>query len=128
MEYAQFVPADKFDMDAADRAVALGWPGVEPVIAKLLEWIQNSNWPVAHTLGPFLRSIGEPLAPYLIPILDGDDYLWKYWVIDLLLTDAPPGLLHHFTPLLERIADHPTEPERTEELDRVAADALGRIS
>jgi len=127
VDLGQIVPANKFDMDAADRAVALGWPGVEPVVAELLAWIQDFNWPVAHTLAPLLRSIGEPLAPYLIPILEGDDYVWKYWVIHLLLTEAPPGLLRHFTPLLERIADHPTEQERIEELDDVAATALGRM-
>lgn len=111
---------------AADWAMPQGWPGVEPVIAELLGWVQDANWPVAHALTPLLRSIGEPLAPYLVPILDGDDHVWKCWVILLLLTDAAPGLVGRFGPLLERIADHPTDEGRAEELDQVAAVALGR--
>ena len=126
MDHSAVVPAGKSDVAAADRAVALGWPGVEPVIGELLEWIQDASWPVARRLCPLLRSIGEPLAPYLRTILDGDDEVWKYWAISILLTTAPPALSQHFTIDLERMADHPTASEKREELDQVAAIALGR--
>lgn len=126
VESQHIVPADKFDLAAVDRAVALGWPGVEPVVSELLVWVQDYNWPVAHSLTPFLASIGRPLAPYLVPILDGDDYVWQYWVIQFLLTDADPELVWQFRPLLLRIADRPTDEERLEGLDEVAAVALGR--
>jgi hypothetical protein len=117
---------NKTDEAAAQRAVALGWPGVQPVISELLEWIQDYNWPVAHTLAPFLATVGMPLAPYLRPIFEGDDEIWKYWVIDAVLAHAPDELVEEFTPLLVRIADHPTAAERANELDQVAAAALGR--
>ena len=126
MNQAGIVPTNKSDIAAAKRAVTLGWPGVQPVISELLEWIQDYNWPVAHTLAPFLASIGRPLAPYLRPIFEGDDEVWKYWVIDAVLAKAPSELVEEFTPLLVRIADHPTARERTEELDQVAAAVLGR--
>lgn len=128
MESRRIVPADKFDLAAVDRAVALGWPRVEPVINDLLEWVQDYNWPVAHRLMPFLKSIGEPLGPYLVQILDGDDYVWQYWVIQFLLTDAEPGLVRQFRPLLRRIADHPTDDELAESLNEVAAAALARTT
>lgn len=123
---AGIVPTNKSDVAAAERAVALGWPGVEPVISELLKWIQDYNWPVAHTLAPFLASVGRPLAPYLRPVLEGDDELWKYWVIDAVLVDAPDELVEEVTPLLVRIADHPTPGEQANELDKAAAAALGR--
>ena len=126
MNQVRIVPTNKFDIAAAERAVALGWPGVQPVISELLEWIQDYNWPVAHTLAPFLASVGRPLAPYLRLIFEGDDEVWKYWVIEAVLADAPDELVEEFTQLLVRIADHPTPRERTEELDQVAAAALGR--
>lgn len=125
MNPAGVVPTNKSDIAAAERAVAFGWPGVKPVISELLEWIQDYNWPVAHTLAPFLASVGRPLAPYLRPIFDGGDELWKYWVIDAVLANAPAELVEEFTPLLLRIADHPTPSERANELDQVAAAALG---
>jgi hypothetical protein len=126
MNKAGIVPANKADIAAAQRAVALGWPGVQPVISDLLEWIQDYNWPVSHILAPFLASIGRPLAPYLRPIFEGDDEIWKYWVIGAVLANAPDELVQEFTPLLVRIADHPTPDERAEELDQAAAAALGR--
>lgn len=126
MNPAGVVPTNKSDIAAAERAVVLGWPGVKPVISELLEWIQDYNWPVAHVLAPFLASVGRPLAPYLGPIFEGEDELWKYWVIDAVLANAPAELVEEFTPLLLRIADHPTPNERANELDQVAAVALGR--
>lgn len=122
----QVVPVDKFDLAAVERAVALGWPAVEPVIGDLLAWVQDYNWPVAHSLTPFLKSIGPTLAPYLVPILEGDDYVWQYWIIQYVLTDADPDLVRRFRPLLQRIADDPSGDERLEGLDEVAAAALGR--
>lgn len=120
------VPVDKFDLAAVDRAVALGWSAVEPVIGDLLEWVQDYNWPVAHSLMPFLKSIGPPLAPYLVPILEGDDYVWQYWIIQYVLTDADPGLVGRLRPLLQRVADDPSDEEQLEGLDGVAAAALGK--
>src|SRR5215469_1934 len=126
MNEAGIVPVRPGDTAAARRAVALGWPGVQPVVSELLEWIQDYNWPVARILAPFLASIGRPLAPYLRPIFEGDDEIWKYWVIDAVLANAPDELVQEFTPLLVRIAGHPTPGERANELDQVAAAALGR--
>jgi hypothetical protein len=126
VDQAGVVPTNKSDIAAAERAVALGWPGAELVISELLEWIQDYNWPVAHTLAPFLASVGRPLARYLRPIFDGDDEVWTYWVINAVLANAPDELFEEFTPLLVRIAEHPTPGERTEELDEVAATVLGR--
>jgi len=123
---AGVVPADKFDTTAAERAVALGWPGVEPVIPELLEWIRDCNWPVARILAPFFASIGRPLPPYLRPILEGDDEIWKYWVISGVLAEAPDEPAEELIPLLVRFADHSTPSERTEDLHLAAAAALRR--
>jgi Domain of unknown function (DUF5071) len=126
VDQAGVVPTKPSDIAAAERAVALGWPGVQPVISELLEWIQDYNWPVAHILAPFLASVGRPLAPHLRSIFEGDDELWKYWAIDAVLANAPGELVEEFTPLLVRIVDDPTPGERVNEVDQVAAAALGR--
>ena len=74
----------------------------------------------------FSRASGRHSLRYLRPIFESDDELWKYWVIDAVLANAPAELVEEFTPLLLRIADHPTPSERANELDQVAAVALGR--
>jgi hypothetical protein len=42
-------------------------------------------------LAPFVASIGEPLVPHLRPILDdeGQDAIWKYWIITAVVAVAP---------------------------------------
>jgi Domain of unknown function (DUF5071) len=122
------VPSSKFDIEAAERAVARGWPDVEPVLPRLLEWLQDGNWPVARVLAPFLAGIGDPLVPYLRPILAGDDLIWKYWIIQGIIGEAPLSVVEAFRPDLERLANDPTPSEREEELPEVASAVLGRLA
>lgn len=117
------VPEDKHDLQAAERAVALGYPGVEPVLGDLLEWLQDRNWPVARVLEPFLASIGKPLIPHIDRVFRSDDYVWQYWIV-VCLIEANEELFKHYRPLLTRLATAPTRPERDEELDVVAREAL----
>jgi hypothetical protein len=128
MDQRALVPSSKFDLDSAERAVACGWPGVEPVLPQLLEWLQDYNWPVAHILAPFVARIGDPVAPYLRPIFDGDDLLWKYWIINAVLADAPLTVVEQFRPDLERLVGHPTPRELEEELPEVAKPVLARLN
>ena len=117
------VPLTKFDTQAAERAAARGWPGVQPVISGLLMWLQDMNWPVSRALQPFLAEVGAPLAPYLRPILSGDDGVWKYWIITKLIA-ASPGLVDELYPDLVRLATRPTADDRAEAVDVAASDAL----
>ena len=121
------VPSSKYDVEAAERAVALGWPGVAPVLPELLEWLRDANWPVAEVLAPFLAGIGGPIVPYLRPILDGDDLLWTYWVIRTVLADAPLTVVEQLRADLERLATNPTASEVDEELPEAAKEVLERL-
>ena len=112
------IPSSKFDIASAERAVAAGWPAVEPVALDLLEWLQDYNWPVSRVLAPFLARVGAPLVPYLRPILAGDDAIWKYWVIIAVLADSPPEVVEALRPELQRIVEDPTAREVEEEAPR----------
>jgi Domain of unknown function (DUF5071) len=115
-------------LEAAERAVACGWPGVEPVVPQLLDWLKDCNWPVAHILAPFLAGIGCPLAPYLRPILDGEDTSWKYWILSEVIRRAPLSLVEQLRPELDRIARNPTVAEIGEGISDDARIALARLS
>jgi hypothetical protein len=86
----ELVPRHK-RVDRARAAVEAGYPAVATILGELIEWLQDYNWPVAHVLEPFLRTIGEPLVPHIWHVLRSDDELWKYWVISLLITAARVG-------------------------------------
>lgn len=127
MDQHTLVPSSTFDTDSAERAVECGWPGVEPVIPQLLEWLQDYNWPVAHVLAPFVARIGDPIVLYLRPVLDGDDLLWKYWIIVAVLGEAPLTVVEQFRPDLERLVMDATPREAEEELPEVARIVLDRL-
>jgi len=74
---AALIPVTKFETEKALTLVQLGFPAVEPVMPQILEWLQDPNWPVGRIFQPFLAGIGEPLAPYVRTILEGEDDGWK---------------------------------------------------
>ena len=117
------VPKHIFDIDRAAACVSLGYPGVEPILPELLEWLQDCNWPVARVLAPFLGSIGLPMLPHVRKLLEGDDDIWKYWVLSRVVEESPT-LAAALREDLERIANSPTASETAEELDRKAREIL----
>ena len=119
------VPRDKHDHARAELAIAAGYPAVEPILAELLEWIQDMNWPVAQTLAPFLASIELPLLPHLRRIFETDDELWKYWVMLEILQDSR-SLTFELSDEIRRIAYSPETSEVEEGIDEIARELLER--
>lgn len=118
-----WVPRDKHDNVRAQAAIAAGYPAVEPVLPELLEWLQDTNWPVAQTLAPFLASIGPPLIPHIKKIFETDDEMWKYRIIQEILTESRVNT-EALKPQLERIVNSPTKSELDEGLDVEAKEIL----
>jgi hypothetical protein len=116
--------ADKCDVAAAAKLVGLGYPAVEDILPELFTWIQDGNWPVAQIVAPFLASLGPFAVPEIWKILRSDDLLWKYWCILRVVSELPLDSAIEFETELWRMANSPSEAERLEEIDRVAADVL----
>jgi hypothetical protein len=121
------VPRDKYDLDAARRAVEAGWPAVEPVAGELVAWCLDSNWPVAHVLAPFLGSLGPPVADYLRPILQGWDAPAKYHVLTSVVGAMPPSGVAGLAGELRRLAEAPSPDEVEEQLADLARSQLARL-
>ena len=120
------LPRHKADLSAAKAAALLGWPAVEPLTTALLEWLQDINWPVAQVLAPFFAKVGADLAPYVRPILESQDDVWKYHVIESVVSHSM-SLTQALEGELRRIVQSPTPTERSEEVDRVAREALEQL-
>lgn len=118
-DLAALVPTHKSDTEKVRAIVALGYPAVAPIIPRLLEWMQDLNWPVAQELHPFLASIGAPLAPEVRRILETDDETWKFWILGMVVAESAE-LAALLRPELGRLAAHPTPDEREEGLHKVA--------
>lgn len=121
---AELVPSHKQDLAAARRAVEVGWPAVEPVLAGLVSWCLDSNWPVAQILGPFLGRLGVRVAPVVREVLDGDDATAKHHVLVGIVAAFPPDEMIALRSSLTRLRDCPTAAEIAEEIPEVARDLL----
>jgi hypothetical protein len=120
------LPASKHDTEKAQALIELGHPAIEPILPTLLEWMQDPNWPVSLVLQPYLASIGRALAPHVVPILEGNDEIWKHCVISTVVRRSSE-LAHALLPQLQRIANKPSANEIREEVDCVAQDVLQAI-
>jgi hypothetical protein len=118
------LPQSKHDLERAHALVALGFPGVEPVLPRLLEWIQDMNWPVAQVLAPFLAEIGRPLAPHIRQVLQTDDLAWQDYILSGVVL-ASPELIEELRPQIERLALHPTPIELADGITFTARWVLG---
>ncbi len=123
------MPSGKRAWSGRKAAVRAGYPEVGPVIGQLLEWLQDGNWPVAHVLAPFLRDLGPvpPLVENLRTILDGEDDIWKYWVLWSVVDGWEATALIAIEPQLGRLAEHPSENELAEGVDEIAGKLLGKL-
>jgi hypothetical protein len=117
------LPRDKFDLEAAQRAAISDWNQMRPVAVQLLEWVQDSNWPVAGVLAPALANVGAPLAPFVDHVLAGNDETWKYNLIRSVVARSLE-LSSLLRPVLERIAFKPTQSETAEGVDQAARHVL----
>jgi hypothetical protein len=123
------VPRNKRDLERAAAAVSAGYPAIAPVMGDLLKWLQDGNWPVAHVLAPFLRDLGPitPTVDDLRTILEGDDDIWKYWVLCGVIDGWEDTALIALELQLERLAQHPSANELAEGVDEIAGQLLTRL-
>lgn len=87
MNIKEMVPKDKFDNVHIDDLNRLSDKEIKSIIYDLLKWIQDYNWPVAHEILPILIDRENLVFPYIHQILNGDDVMWKYWIMDLLIPE-----------------------------------------
>jgi hypothetical protein len=118
------VPQDKYDIRAAERARNAGWPAVEPVLGELVDWCVDSNWPVAHVLGPFLGALGAPVMPRVRAILEGDDAAAKYHILCGIVGAMPFEVRAELRGVVSRLAGSSTADEAAEGVPEIAAELL----
>jgi hypothetical protein len=117
------LPTTKHETDKASALVQLGWPAVAPVVPQILEWLQDSNWPVSQVFQPFLVSIGPSIARQVSAVLSRQDGNWKYNLLSTVVSQSP-GLARALRPQLERLAEHPSADEVAEQVDVAAKEIL----
>ena len=124
MNVRMLLPKNKFDDTALTELRALSDNEIQPIIADLLVWLQDFNWPVAAKIKPIIGMHYRLAEPCVLDVLRGTDEIWKYWILRELMFEwqSCPGsaLLKEII----RIAQQPTSGEMEEELDKAANELL----
>jgi hypothetical protein len=121
MNLNKLIPENKFDIEKVELLKDLSFEEIEPIIPKLLEWLQDGNWPVSRPLGDYLRTLpAEKLGPYLIDVLKRNDYEWNYFLIAILGNKVNGVQYQPFLNEIYRIANNPTEIEKMCDVDFIA--------
>ena len=123
----KLLPQSKHDLDSIPLIVETGYPAIAPILDELLDWTADSNWPVARPLADFLLTLGTPLIDPISRILRGTDGTQKWHCISLLVSELPIDVLRGLEEDLRRLADHPSEDDKREEVDVEAREALLRF-
>ncbi len=116
------IPLDKFDKEALEGATK------EDLLThqkKLLEWIQDYNWPVAKTVAEAYKSYVYEIQDSLLEILRDEDIEWKVNVITGILyfsESIPPLIMDE----LNKIYDDSSEFEYVKEMCEEVFSKFGR--
>jgi hypothetical protein len=122
-ELRRALPRDKDDLASLEKLAELGYPKIEPILPHLMTWLQDINWPIAGPMAQYLATIGPPLLDVIHQVLGGDDDIWKYWVLEYLVSEMDDTLQQALRGDLERLAAG-SDPE---EVHVVAGEILERL-
>ncbi len=120
----RFLPKTKIDVGVKEYLDKASNDELAPYLSELLEWVQDINWPVAPIIVQRLSESGMEIVPVLNAVLQGEDEIWKYNIIDNLITRLNPDVMKASMDEVVRIINDPTESEVREEVNQVAKDAM----
>jgi hypothetical protein len=104
------LPADKADVNAATALADFPPESLEPHIPRLLEWLQDMNWPVARPVAAALSRCSVALVDPIRAVLLGNDDIWKAWVLHLLC-EVQPVVRRALRTEVSRICEMPSALE-----------------
>ena len=124
----ELLPKDKFDIEAVEKIKRLSRKNIISLLPKLLEWIQDMNWVIAPTISELLLSFPNEIIPYLRKVFETEDYIWKFWCLEVLVKNLPYESKKMLKNDLIRLAEKPSEGEKLEEIDVKAREILVEIA
>lgn len=147
MDFQLYIPQDKSDDSHIEQLKKLTADEIAPIMAGLLEWTQDYNWPISREIIDIVIQFQEVAIPHMLEILQPDPHIfqtictkkidgkyplfescyvgiWKYWLIGCVIPFFTKENQEILLPSIQRIALCPTEVEITEEASEVAQDYL----
>jgi len=118
------LPKNKEDIIFIKNLEKLPIAEVLESVPELLEWLQDGNWPQASLIGnylsPYLNIIKEPI----ISILKGNDDIWKYWVLHIMIKPSINIPSKELLKVIENLYLNPSDFEKEESIHIIAEQIL----
>lgn len=81
MNVNDLVPKHKHDQEVIPKLKQLSFDELKPIIPKLLEWMQDMNWPIGSEVFGVLEPFQGKLTPFFLDILKTNDEEWKTYIL-----------------------------------------------
>jgi Domain of unknown function (DUF5071) len=120
------IPKDKHDWDL-EKAMDIHWYNyaeLKPIIPQLLIWLQDINWPVAKPISALLKPMLPDILTELIPILQSEDGVWKYNILQVFFIETKTSYWNNIASLIIDLAKNPSEIDKKEEVDILALEII----
>lgn len=124
MNSPNFLPKDKFDLDACAHLSRMSNAHLTPHLPELVSWLADGNWPVSRPITERLSSVGFELAPHLLEVLQSQDDTAKYFLLSGLMLECRHDVRALCMDEIIRIVNMPTQGEIIEEVTLVAGDVM----
>ena len=120
----RYLPKDKEDVEFVNYLKMMNIEDIISDIPILLEWLQDGNWLQAQLITQYLLPNVNIIKSDIIDILRGGDEMWKYWVLNGLLSDTNKKLDNEILIEIERLYLNPSEDEKEVEVNLIAYSIL----
>ncbi|WP_274654642.1 DUF5071 domain-containing protein [Paenibacillus humicola] len=126
MDVRELIPKHKHDFDRTKELKKLDKDTIRPIIAELLVWLQDGNWPVATEIRDILLPFNQELVPHIKTILQTNDGEWKFFLLTVLVRELPPTTVSELRQDLIDIAynHNPSKSDRASEVDEISIELL----
>ena len=120
MKNKNYIPKNTHDVVAVERLKRLPFEAVKRDVPELLEWLQDMHWDVAPEIAEYLVPHVNEITDELLFILNTDDGMWKYHVINALIAQSQDKLHPALIKVLKRIVESPSKIEVDDTVDDAA--------
>lgn len=121
------LPKSKFDIEQAKNLSKVSLSSLEPYLDELFKWLQDRNWPVFPYIASVLASAGLSVVPSVRKILQGNDDIWKMWVLSSVVNTKDLAVASALRDEIKQIANNPTKSEVLEGNQKIAKEILRRL-
>ncbi|MCR8845649.1 DUF5071 domain-containing protein [Paenibacillus sp. SC116] len=121
------LPRDKQDFERVNNLKLTGKKELIALLAGLLEWLQDMNWPISIEVSELLvQKTPIETIPFVKNVLNSDDDIWKANCLRYFVMKLPSELLEidNLHKDLIRIATRPTMGEELEEVHLTALEII----